>query len=117
MPRKEISIAIEKIRLDNYGIFRDKVSDADYSLVKDIPNIDLSAIKIEDSSPLTEKSIAGVNFRKVYGATVVAIKRHKEIIEHPDPNEIFKQGDIVYVLGKPEQIAYLVDLFSIKSAS
>lgn len=117
LPRKEISITMEKIRLDNYGIFRDKVSDGDYSLVKDIPNIDLSAIKIEDSSPLTEKSIAGVNFRKVYGATVVAIKRHEKIIEHPEPNEIFKQGDIVYVLGKPEQIAFLVDLFSIKNAS
>ena len=113
LPRKEISRAIEKIRMDNYGIFRDEVSDGGYSLVKDIPNIEVSAIKIEDGSLLTEKSIVGVNFRKVYGVTVVAIKRHELIIEHPDPNEVFKKGDIVYVLGKPGQIAHIVDLFSI----
>ena len=75
LPRKEINSAIEQIRLDHYGIFRDKVADTELSLVKDIPNIDLSAIKIEDCSPLADKSIAEVNFRKVYGVTVVAIKR------------------------------------------
>ena len=47
LPRKEINIAIEKIRMDNYGIFRDKVTDTDFSLVKDIPNIDISAISIQ----------------------------------------------------------------------
>lgn len=115
LPRKEISTAIEKIRLDNYGIFRDKGYESDYSLVRDIPNIDLSAIKIEESSGLIDDSIAGVNFRKVYGATVVAIKRHEKIIELPDPTQVFKKGDIVYLLGKPEQIAHIVDLFSRKN--
>jgi CPA2 family monovalent cation:H+ antiporter-2 len=117
LPRKEINTAIEQIRLDHYGIFRDKESDTDLSLVKDIPNIDLSAIKIEACSPLADKSIREVNFRKVYGVTVVAIKRKHKIIEHPDPDEVFKKDDIVYVLGKPEQIAYTVDLVSKENTS
>jgi len=114
LPRREINNAIEKIRMDNYGIFRDKVTDADFSLIKDIPNLDISAIRIQTDSCLIEKSIAEVNFRKVYGVTVVAIKRQEKIIEHPDPDEVFKKDDIAYVLGKPEQVAYTLDLFSAK---
>lgn len=114
LPRKEINYAIEKIRMDNYGIFRDKVTDTDLSLIKDIPNLDISAIRIQSNSCLIEKSIEEVDFRKVYGVTVVAIKRLDKIIEHPDPDEIFKKDDIAYVLGKPDQVAYALDLFSTK---
>jgi len=114
LPRREINNAIEKIRMDHYGIFRDKVTDTDFSLIKDIPNLDISAIRIQTDSCLIEKSIAEVNFRKVYGVTVVAIKRQEKIIEHPDPDEVFKKDDIAYVLGKPEQVAYTLDLFSAK---
>lgn len=112
LPRREINQTIDKIRMDNYGIFRDKVIDTDFSLIKDIPNLDISAIKIQSDSCLIEKSIADVDFRKVYGVTVVAIKRNKKIIEHPDPDEVFKKDDIAYVLGKPDQVAYTLDLFS-----
>lgn len=114
LPPREINDAIEKIRKDNYGIFRDKVVDTDFSLIKDLPNLDISAIKIQSDSCLIEKSIADVNFRKVYGVTVVAIKRYQKIIEHPDPDEVFKKDDIAYVLGKPEQVAYTLDLLSAK---
>ena len=48
----------------------------------------------------------------MYGVTVVAKKRKQKIIEHPDPSEVFEKDDIVYVLGKPEQVAHTVDLIS-----
>ena len=112
LPPKEINIAIEKIRKDNYGIFREKATDTDFSVIKDIPNIDISALSIHNNSYLIDKSLKELNFRKVYGVTVVAIKRNQKILEHPDPDEIFKKGDIAYVLGKPEQVANALDLFS-----
>ena len=62
-------------------------------------------------------SIEELNFRKVYGVTVVAIKRKNKIIEHPDPDEVFQKDDIVYVLGKPEQVANTVDLVSKENTS
>ena len=113
LPPKEINIAIEKIRKDNYGIFREKATGTDFSVIKDIPNIDISALSIHNDSCLIDKSLKELNFRKVYGVTVVAIKRNQKILEHPDPDEIFKKGDIAYVLGKPEQVANALDLFSV----
>jgi len=113
IPRKEITQAIERIRKDNYGIFRDKGPETDFSFVGDIPDLDISAISIQNNSPIVNKSIAEVNFRQVYGVTVVAIKRKDKLIKHPDPEELFKNEDVAYVLGKPEQVADLLDLFKI----
>lgn len=111
LPRREITEAIEKIRLDHYGIFRDKGKDTDFSFIGDIPNLDISAISIQSDSCLVDKSISELNFRQVYGVTVVAIKRNEKIIRHPDPKEVFKLNDIAYVLGKPDQVANMLDLF------
>ena len=114
LPRKEINTAIEKIRMDNYGIFRDKHTDIDFTFPRDMPNLDISAISIQSDSCLANKSISEVNFRKVYGVTVVAIKRQKRIIEHPDPDEVFRVDDIAYVLGKSDQVAQVLDIFVTK---
>lgn len=114
LPRKEINQAIEKIRLDNYGIFRDKHADIDFTFPRDMPNLDISAISIQSDSCLVKKSISELNFRKVYGVTVVAIKRQEKIIEHPDPDEVFRKDDIAYVLGKSDQVAHVLDIFLTK---
>ena len=76
-----------------------------------LPNIEITALRVSDDSQLINRSIRDVKFRKNYGVTLVAIKRKDKIIDHPEPNEIFKKGDIAYVLGKPEQIAYAIELF------
>ena len=112
LPRKEINEAIQKIRQDNYGIFREKESDSDFSIVNELPNLEFTALKIAEDSMFIKKSLAELDFRQVYGVTVVAIKRQEEIIEHPDAHEVFQCGDIVYVVGKPEQVICAVELFN-----
>jgi monovalent cation:H+ antiporter-2, CPA2 family len=113
VPRRKIVSVIEKIREDNYGIFREKdASTSDLSVVKEIPNIEIFALNLQEGSPLINGTISESNFRNKYGVTIVAIKRGEEIIEHPEPNESFREGDIAYVLGKPEQIAKAIGLFS-----
>ena len=111
LPQREIDIAIEKIRKDNYGIFRDRVPEYGFSLRRHFPNIEIKALKISEGSFLIDKSLAEVNFRKIFGVTVVALVRGNEIIEHPGPEDILKKGDVAYVLGKSEQIAMAVELF------
>jgi len=114
LPQREIDVAIEKIRKDNYGIFREEKSETEFSVIKDFPNIEIIALKISDDSFLIEKSLSEVNFRKVFDVTVVALKRKEKIIEHPDRDEVFRKGDVAYVLGKSEQIAHATELFSPK---
>jgi len=112
IPRSKINTAIEKIRQDHYGIFREKEVSSDYSIMKDIPNIEIFALTIGSQSSFVDRSLSDIQFRKTFGVTVVALKRGDGIIEHPDPEETFQEGDIAYVLGKPEQVAYAIELFS-----
>jgi CPA2 family monovalent cation:H+ antiporter-2 len=112
IPQKKISHTIGEIRADNYGIFRAEEHEPGYSMIKEIPNIEIGALKIDGPSELTGKSLIELQFRAVYGVTVVAIKRKDNIIDHPNPNEKFHHGDIAYILGNPEQVASTIEMFS-----
>ena len=111
VPRREINVAVEQIRKDKYGIFREKTHDSKISLINEIPNIEVYALNLSKESLLLNKTISDVNFRKVFGVTIVALKRGEKIIEHPGPEETFKKEDIVYVLGSPEQVEKAVEIF------
>ncbi|MBR9997857.1 MAG: monovalent cation:proton antiporter-2 (CPA2) family protein [Cyclobacteriaceae bacterium] len=113
VPRRKIVDVIEKIRKDNYGIFREKDKSTDVSITKDIPNIEIFALSIDKGSLLVGKSISDIQFRKTYGVTVVALKRGEQIVEHPGPEAIFKENDVVYVLGKPDQVARAVEMLTL----
>jgi K+/H+ antiporter YhaU regulatory subunit KhtT len=77
-----------------------------------MPNIEISAIDIDDESEVIGRSVADIQLRKEYGVTLVAVKRGDEIIEHPSSKTIFQRGDVVYVLGNYEQNAAAEALFS-----
>jgi CPA2 family monovalent cation:H+ antiporter-2 len=112
MPKKEINNLLAKIRNDNYGIFSERDDKNQLSLLDQMPNIEISAIDIEENSTAIGKSISDMHLRKKVGVTLVAIKRGERIIEHPTPKEILKKGDVVYVLGNYEQMENAVEFFS-----
>jgi monovalent cation:H+ antiporter-2, CPA2 family len=114
LPQSEINKAIANIRNDHYGIFRDKITKKRFSLLIEIPDLETSAFKVEKESMVIGKSRSEIKFREQYGITIVAIKRKNEIIEHPGPSEEFRAGDIVYILGNPENIANASELFLTK---
>ncbi len=113
MPRDEIEIAIAGIRKNNYGMVRDPKKPPRRSLVKSLPNIEVAAIKVTGNSPILNKSLAEISFRTTYGVTVVAIKRNDKIMDHPEATSLFKNEDVVYILGNHEQIAKAVQLFEL----
>ncbi|WP_159103365.1 cation:proton antiporter regulatory subunit [Prolixibacter bellariivorans] len=80
--------------------------------MNEIPNLEIIALKVEPISPLISQSLAEVQFRRTCGVTLLALKRGEELHEHPPANTIFREGDIAYVLGKPEQVARAVELFA-----
>jgi CPA2 family monovalent cation:H+ antiporter-2 len=112
IPRMEIERAIARIREDNYGIFREKDKVGGYSLLKDIPDIEIAAVKVEEKSVFAGKTIAETALRKTCGVTMVALKHGDKIITNPDPSTVVHRNDIAYLLGKPEMIAIATDLLS-----
>ncbi len=112
IPRIEIERAIARIREDNYGIFREKDKDGGYSLLKDIPDIEIAAVKVGEKSVFAGKTIAETALRKTCGVTMVAVKQGDVVIPNPGPTTLITGNDIVYLLGKPEMIAIATDLLS-----
>lgn len=112
VPRMEIERAIARTREDNYGIFRDTTRVGGYSLLKDIPDIEIAAVKVGEKSVFAGRTIAETALRKTSGVTMVAVKHGDDIIPNPEPSTVINGKDIVYLLGKPEMIAIATDLFS-----
>ncbi|MDI6760963.1 MAG: TrkA C-terminal domain-containing protein [Candidatus Brocadiaceae bacterium] len=61
-------------------------------------------IKVEEDSPLANKTIGEVGIRKKTGVSVVSILRDTKYIPNPLPNETMHVGDTLVVLGSSEQM-------------
>lgn len=112
LPQKEIENVVARIRDDHYGIFYERREKEKYSILKEIPNIEIIALKVYKDSLLSGKSLHESQLRSKYGITLVALKRNEKLIDHPAPSTIFQGADIVYLMGKSEQIANAGELFA-----
>ncbi len=72
---------------------------------------EIGTFKIRHGSPLVGQSLREGTLRSSYGVTVLAIKRGDEIVTNPDPTWELNVGDIVLLLGTPEQLAVAGRLF------
>lgn len=61
-------------------------------------------IKVEEDSPLANKTIGEVGIRKKTGVSVISILRDAKYIPNPLPSEAMHVGDTLVVLGSSEQM-------------
>jgi CPA2 family monovalent cation:H+ antiporter-2 len=108
----EINKIVTKIRADHYGIFQDKEVKQDTLALKGLPNIEIVAYTIVSPSPIIEKSIAEVQFRKTYKVNLVAILRNDVLMENPRVSTVFQDGDTLYFIGKSDQVNNAVEMLS-----
>ena len=66
-------------------------------------------LKIENTTPLLDKTILEVNFWHHTTATIIAIKRNNSTILSPGPYETFKEGDIFYFIGDQDSYRRVVE--------
>jgi len=112
LPRKDIDLAIDQIRSDHYGIFMEENTNTKYNISKDIPDVEIIPMEIMAHAPIIGKTLAESQLRQSYGITLVALKRDQKVIDHPKPTMVFSEGDVLYLLGKTEQITRVSELFS-----
>ena len=72
----------------------------------DAPEISLTSFVIHSGSPLLGESIAGSKMRDV-GCLIVGIDRGGASMMNPDYNFTFEENDLVWVVGKKEDIYQL----------
>jgi CPA2 family monovalent cation:H+ antiporter-2 len=112
IPRMDIERAIARTREDNYGTFRDRGRVGGYSLLRDIPDIEIAAVRVGEKTVFDGKTIDETAMRKTCGVTMVAIKHGDTVIPNPEPSTTIYGNDIAYLLGKPEMIAIATDLLT-----
>jgi CPA2 family monovalent cation:H+ antiporter-2 len=108
IPKGEIETAISHIRDDNYGIFKEKDENNTFTLTNEIPDIEIIALRAGDYQLFPGSSLKDIHLRKQFGLTLVAVKRGEKILENPGSGFVFESDDVLYILGKPEKIAQLV---------
>jgi monovalent cation:H+ antiporter-2, CPA2 family len=72
--------------------------------------IETQWVRLPESSPLKGRTIGELEVRTETGASIVAIVRGDLVLASPGPDGRFEPGDLVGVLGTPEQRAAFVAL-------
>jgi CPA2 family monovalent cation:H+ antiporter-2 len=113
IPRDEIEKLISEVRSDGYQMLRslskDPLSLSDLTL--NLPDIEISTLRVCEGSHVDGKSLAQVELRKRYGVSILAIRRGERILSNPDPDAHLLGNDVLVALGAPDKIAAAIRLF------
>lgn len=114
IPRDEIDKLVIQFRSDGYQMFRKlaRKSSLVSSLDLNLPDVEVSAMRIEVGSPMVGKSLAELELRKKHGVSVLALRRDSQTFPNPEVDMPFYADDVLYVMGIPQKLAESVKLFS-----
>jgi len=105
IPIDTIEELVTEIRFNNYAMFR-SLSGKQLQLrdlKEEIPEIEVTNLRVDDSSSWIGKSLTQIDLRKQCGITVIAIGRGDQTITNPGAKIKIEAGDQLILLGKPEQ--------------
>ena len=112
IPKDEIEKLVAEVRSDGYEMFRSLSKEtlpfSDLNL--QLPDVEISTLRVAERSPLVGKSLSEIELRKKYGVTVLAVRRESKILSNPDVDMLFYANDVLFVLGPPDRIANIAGL-------
>ncbi len=106
VPVDEIESIINMVRSEDYGMFR-SISRLEAQDDFYLQSINLWTIRVGETFLYRDAKISEVDFRNRYGISVIAIRRNDELISNPGADDIISMGDLLIVIGEPEQINQL----------
>lgn len=105
VPEDDIDQLIEKVRADNYELFKGELKLPKTYRPKNIADFNITCLRINsDSNEFLGKPLKDLNLRAEHGINILGIKRKEEMLDTIQPTEVLKQGDIIYVQGKQNKI-------------
>ena len=113
VPHDEIERCVAEIRRDGYGMLRSLSRRHSHAVGISgyLSGAEIGTFRVREGSPLVGESLREGTVRNRSGATVIVIKRGDEVVPNPDPVWSFREGDLVLLLGSPEQLAVAGRLF------
>jgi CPA2 family monovalent cation:H+ antiporter-2 len=120
VPDEEINTFITEIRADGYEMLRNKHSTAaKLSDIKhNLSNVEIGSFRLHPNYPLVGKALSESQLRKLYGMTVLLIRRDAKILSNPSPETQLMANDVVVVVGEKLPLKQASELFGhLESAS
>jgi CPA2 family monovalent cation:H+ antiporter-2 len=114
-----IEMFVAEVRSDSYQMFRNlSKENATFSDLKfALPDVEVNMAWVGEASPVTGKSLAEVKLRGEFGITLLAVRRGSEVISNPDSGVTLFAGDILVILGKPQDIVRFTEALRSKAGS
>ena len=113
IPRDEIEKLVAEVRSDGYEMLRSlskkSPSFSDFKL--QVPDVEITALRVRERSTLVGKSLTQIELRKKYAVTVLAIRRGSQILSSPYGDMQLCANDVLFILGPPDKIAGVTSLF------
>jgi CPA2 family monovalent cation:H+ antiporter-2 len=115
-PRNVILDMVERIRSNSYTALRSVEVPRRHLFEKYewLPEIEIDGYLIPEGSQIVDKTIKELQIRKKTGVTVIAVRRGKEVYANPEPEFMFKKGDILLFTGARENMNKALSYFEEK---
>lgn len=107
MPRDQIQEFTNSIRADNYEMLRSltRSSNTVANIGVDLPDIEVASLRVQTADKsIVNLSLLEADFRLRFNITLVAIKRDNATVLDINAKTMLHQGDVVYVVGKPQDV-------------
>jgi CPA2 family monovalent cation:H+ antiporter-2 len=112
IPKDEIEKFITEVRSDGYEMFRSISTKPETSCDwLPFPGFEVNSFRIKENSSVAGKTLEQTEMRKRYEVTLLAIYRGAEIVPNPSGETILYPMDMLLILGSPDKLAKVSDLF------
>lgn len=118
VPQDQIEQCVGEIRRGSYDMFRTMSRRHSHAvgIAGYLSGAEIATFRVKKGASIEGESLRQGTLRARSGATLLVIKRGDEVTPNPDPVWVLHEGDIVLLLGTPEQLAAASRLFDAPAA-
>jgi CPA2 family monovalent cation:H+ antiporter-2 len=117
VPRSEIDELVNRSRASHYAALRGGDGRLTLGTVAGIPRMAVERLRLPPGSPLAGQTLAVTGLRQRTGALVLSVTRGLEDIPTPGPQLRLAVGDVLVVVGQPQQLRAAAALVAGTSAA
>lgn len=113
IPHGQIEECVATVRQDSYEMFRtlSQTHSPAAEISGFLSGAEIGTFTIQKGAVLAGQSLETGTLRQRSGATLLAIRRAEDVIPNPDPIWELQEGDVVLLVGTPQQLAVAGRLF------
>lgn len=105
VPEDDIEQLIDKVRADNYQLFKGELKRPKTYRPNNISDFNITCFRMtSDGNKFLGKPLKELNLRAEYGINILGIKRKDKMLDAIQPEEVLKQGDVIYIQGNQSEI-------------